>query len=1537
MRNISLKSLSARLSVTLLLLMGSMSASAQYYLNVYEKTGSNNQYEISNLDSVSISDVKEYIPVLTQLSISQSQVSLETGESATLTVKGYDGDGAEMTLENLKWKSSDYSVASVDENGVVRTYQSGNAVITALVGDVSATCSVVVTDHIYTIADVVKIAIDMDALKLETGQSASIGAMGFSINGIEIALDNVDWKSSNTSVASIDGSGLIKTYTSGVAEIIAFLGTISDTCVVTVTDHVYTLDEVVEIIIDRDTLNFETGESGKLSVRGFAADGVEIPLSNIVWESSDYSHASVDVNGNVRTYKSGSADIVALLGNVTDTCTVIIKDHIYTLDEVVKLSLDKVALNVETGDGDSLCVRGFAADGVEIPLSNILWKTDDESVAIVTDNGVVKTLSSGQALVIALLGDIADTCKVTVVDHVYTLDDVKSVSLSKDTIIIDTNQFDTLSVVGLTADGKEIPLENILWKSNNTSVASIKENGAIRPYMSGSAILTATFGQYTDTCVIIVVDHVYTIDEVNNLTTDEHVLSLETGDIDTLIVKGYNINWYYGTHEIPLDDHLTWMTSNPSVATVDGNGVINAIKKGNAIITASLGELSVTFSVTVRDKYVAIDVTIDSLAKSGVYMGVMGFNKQLYAKPISILNTDSKNAFDTFVDSMEMKNGTLLCYAVDNAVDSLGSTVLPDNLSKVAVVTFTDGLDQGSIDMIEAVTGQYYDSDDEYLDEIKRKISTYSLAGIPITAYSVGVKGSDVKDLTKFQSTLKQLASSNEYAIEVNNMSELNKTFKAIADTLNRARNYQTVPIVMPGLSNGTRVRFTFDNVADANKSTLYIEGTYNRRERTLTDVKYYGMSSTSGSVVAGEISEVIFTKFTFESILTKDNTFINKSFINEWYKTSDGAWQVNSEFDPDQQPDIELVQSSMLIMLVLDCSSSLGDEFATVQSAAKNFISTMYTATGGNENNGSENSGLNDNFSLYSTTPVDLSLAVSIDGVRYFLTQEQYQKANLSKAIVEGITVVLGSEGFIISLQDEPINYIKQQRAVYYYENLPTMSQGKIISARWSYINDALKTFGGNTLSSRFWTNSSSSNSCYAVYQGGGELYSAAYDGKYPVRLVKSTSSITPILWRNEDDLKLVAYKGTERSLFTPTQWENVSKETEYDVRGILVTMGNTKFILSLQDEKVDAMLQSYAKSTYNTLLPSAVQGRIISARWSYINNALSAFGGDRLSNRFWTNYTSGSSYYEVYDGGGELLAGAYDGKYPVRLVYPFFDSIQISDKTLDLYLGRSYNLTASLMDDGNSVSGSVNWSSNNPSVVSVDNNGAVTGVNIGTAIITAFCDGITANCVVTVIAPPVAEAVDLGLSVKWASFNLGATRPEESGLYYAWGETEYKTNFSWSTYKWCKGTASSLTKYCNNSSYGNDGFTDVLSELTSEDDVAHIKWGGNWRMPTPEEINELLDNCTWSYTTQNGVGGFLLTSKKDGYTDRSIFLPAAGYNSNNTIWGTGQKVCCYLSNTLDSTNTTKSVGLYHHQDASLMMSSLDRDSGCSVRPVCP
>ena len=167
----------------------------------------------------------------------------------------------------------------------------------------------------------------------------------------------------------------------------------------------------------------------------------------------------------------------------------------------------------------------------------------------------------------------------------------------------------------------------------------------------------------------------------------------------------------------------------------------------------------------------------------------------------------------------------------------------------------------------------------------------------------------------------------------------------------------------------------------------------------------------------------------------------------------------------------------------------------------------------------------------------------------------------------------------------------------------------------------------------------------------------------------------------------------------------------------------------------------------------------------------------------------------------------------------------------------------------------------------------------------------------------------------------------------YFAWGETAPKDYYDWSTYKWCKGSYNTMTKYCTNSSYGYNGFTDGKTELDPEDDAAWFNWGSSWRMPTEEQLNELINICTWTWTQQNGVNGRLVT----GPNGNTIFLPAAGGRWDESLDSVGSSGYYWTrtSDFFDSyfSDYACSLGFFHSGYVGCDCDS--RDYGFTVRAV--
>ena len=238
----------------------------------------------------------------------------------------------------------------------------------------------------------------------------------------------------------------------------------------------------------------------------------------------------------------------------------------------------------------------------------------------------------------------------------------------------------------------------------------------------------------------------------------------------------------------------------------------------------------------------------------------------------------------------------------------------------------------------------------------------------------------------------------------------------------------------------------------------------------------------------------------------------------------------------------------------------------------------------------------------------------------------------------------------------------------------------------------------------------------------------------------------------------------------------------------------------------------------------------------------------------------------------------------------------IVLAPNELTMEYGESKTLLATVLPLS-ADNKDVLWSSSDSEVAVVSGEGrnaTVTAVGRGSCTITCSAtdgSGVYAECPVTVTSgttpdPGNHEWVDLGLpsGTKWATGNVGANSPEEYGDYFAWGETEPKTTYNWSTYKYCNESNTTMTKYCIHSSYGYNGFTDGKTELEPEDDAATANWGSGWQMPSYDQIKELYnsDYTTTEWTQLNGINGRKITSKSNG---NSIFLPATGYLSSESV----------------------------------------------------
>ena len=248
------------------------------------------------------------------------------------------------------------------------------------------------------------------------------------------------------------------------------------------------------------------------------------------------------------------------------------------------------------------------------------------------------------------------------------------------------------------------------------------------------------------------------------------------------------------------------------------------------------------------------------------------------------------------------------------------------------------------------------------------------------------------------------------------------------------------------------------------------------------------------------------------------------------------------------------------------------------------------------------------------------------------------------------------------------------------------------------------------------------------------------------------------------------------------------------------------------------------------------------------------------------------------------------------------------------------------------------VTYTTSDATVATVDDMGWVTAVGLGTCTITCTAldgSGVSASCTVTVV--PSHEYVDLGLTsgTLWATTNVGATSPTEAGQYFAWGETEPKSTYNWATYKWCNGTYNTLTRYCQDSGYGLNGYTDELTQLLPEDDAATVAWGSNWCMPTQQQWNELVNSSNltreWVSDETTGAVGLRITSNVN---NNSIFLPVTGFYDGSSL-GYAEEYGCYWSRTIWADYTWSAWAIYFKGGETLRVNGPVRYYGRAVRPV--
>ncbi len=502
----------------------------------------------------------EDIPV-GSISLDHPSLELQEGETAQLkaTVLPKDATDAQVT-----WSSSNPEIASVDRNGLVTALTPGFVTITASAGQKTATCQVRVSQKQVPVSS---ITLDKYSLEMVEGERTKITATVLPQNATNAT---VTWSSSDSSAATVDEEGNVVAVKVGSATITAKAGDKTASCTVKVSSSTI---PVSSISLNTSKLSLVEGESAVLTATVLPANATN---ASVTWSSSHPEIATVSQDGTVTAIKEGNATITAKAEDKTATCSVSVSPATIPVSSI---GLDKSRLSLTEGETYQLTASVYPTDATNKEVS---WTSSDKSIASVDQDGTVHALKEGTATITAKAEDKTATCMVTVSANVIP---VSSISLNKANVTVTEGESFRLVATVLPENATD---KTVSWSSSDESLATVDQSGYVRALAAGVVSIMAKAGDKTASCTVTINKlHV----DVSSITLNKTTLSLVEGDSETLVatVKPDNAS----------NKTVTWTSSDDSIATVNENGKVTAIKEGYATITAKAEDKTAECQVTV--------------------------------------------------------------------------------------------------------------------------------------------------------------------------------------------------------------------------------------------------------------------------------------------------------------------------------------------------------------------------------------------------------------------------------------------------------------------------------------------------------------------------------------------------------------------------------------------------------------------------------------------------------------------------------------------------------------------------------------------------------------------------------------------------------------------------------------------------------------------------------------------------------------------------------------------------------------------------
>ena len=1246
------------------------------------------------------------------------------------------------------------------------------------------------------------------------------------------------------------------------------------------------LPEVSGVRLSESSVALKVGGTKQLSA---IVEPAAAEYEGITWTSSDPSVVSV-ANGQLSARKLGTATITASTEGVTSSpCTVTVE-----ATKVTAVTLSSFSLELTEGESASLIATVSPSNATD---PTVFWSSSDRNVATVS-GGHVSAVSAGKASITARTNDGGYTaiCEVTVKAKFIP---VRGVTISSSTLSLkpgETSQL-TATVAPSNATNKDVS-----WSSSNTSIATVASDGTVTAIVPGTATITVTTADQgkSATCVVTV-----NAIPVSKITLSNTSLTLTEGDSSQLTATVAPSN--------ATNKAVSWSSSDASVAMVADDGTVTAKSAGTATITCSSanGAVKATCQVTVKAK--VYPVTGVSLDRTSLTL-TEGESSQLTAtvspsnatdKSVDWSSSNSSVASvtsDGIVTAKTAGSATITCTTTDGsrkATCSVSVTAATISVTGVSLNRSTMSLVAGRSGTLTATVSPSNATNTRVSwSSSNTSVATVSSSGV-VTAKAAGTASITVttSDGSKTASCTVRVTNATVAVTGV--------YVSPTSLSLTVGGTHKLTSSVSPSNATNTSVSWTSSNSSVA---TVASDGTVTAKaagSATITCTTEDGAKKATCSVTVKNatisVSSVSLDRSSMGLVVGSTGTL--KATVNPSNAANQGvSWSSNNT-------SVATVSSSGVVTAKVAGSATItvrtddGGKTATctvtVSSATVHVTSVSVSPT-----------------SLSLTAGETYRLIPTVSPSNATNTAVSWTSSNTSIATVTSDGTVSAKAAGSATVTCTTSDGVKKAACSVTVAALP------VYTIRYYDFSDYRYH---ETPSSMTYSLSNGAHfPIFSLYDVANNLFPQPNSG---LEITSRNSSVVEVSLSTVTDGQ-IKWKGYS---VKPCKAGNSIITFKYEGATIkTVNIIVTQEVVSVNGVSLDQTNLSLEEGKTATLTatvsPSSATNKTIT--WSSSNTSVATVSLSGVV----TAMSAGSATITctTEDGAKEAICVVTVSPATVSVT-----GVSLDNTSLSLEEGKTATLTATV-SPSNATNKAVTWSSSNTSVATVSTSGVVTAKSAGSATITCTTeDGAKkATCVVTVQTTTF-EAVDLGMVVDgkkilWAPFNLGATKEYEFGDYYAWGETETKSVYSWSTYKYCKGSFSSLTKYNTSKAYGSVDNKTVLEEA---DDVAHVKLGGNWRMPTEAEWSWIRNNCHKEWTSDyegTGVAGLIVTGKNGN----KIFLPATGIKSGNSLlnvgsWGN------YWCSTLGEGGSYGAESVDFSSGGGLSRSGYERYKGLSVRPV--